>query len=128
MMLGREQDLLNEQLEAVPLMTLHASKGLEYKAVFIVGCENGLIPYHLYKNQAVDMEEEKRLLYVGMTRAKKYLYLSHAKKRFIHGKEYHLKRSLFVDSIEAKLMEKENNEENKKDKNNIQGRQLSLFD
>jgi len=105
MFLGKEQDLLNEQTEAVPLMTLHAAKGLEFKCVFITGCENGLIPYHLYPNQAVDHEEEKRLLYVGMTRAKKYLYLSHAHNRYIHGKEYHLGRSVFIDSIENKLIE-----------------------
>jgi len=86
-------------------MTLHASKGLEFDAVFIPGCEQGLLPYALFANQQSDIAEEQRLLYVGMTRAKKRLFLSHADSRFLLGKEYNLPRSPFLDRIEQELLE-----------------------
>ena len=85
-------------------MTLHAAKGLEFRCVFIVGCEDGLLPYSLFERRS-DREEERRLLYVGMTRAKKYLFLSHAGKRFLLGREYRLNRSPFLDRIEEELLE-----------------------
>jgi len=103
--LGTGVDTYTRNTEDVALMTLHSAKGLEFKCVFIVGCENGLIPYSLFKSQKPYPDEERRLLYVGMTRAKKFLFLSYAKKRFIFSKEYHLKRSLFLDSIEEELLE-----------------------
>jgi len=82
--LGSGIDLYDPRAEAVSLMTLHAAKGLEFPCVFITGCEDGLIPYGLFKGQKSDVEEEGRLLYVGMTRTKRLLYLSHAEKRFLH--------------------------------------------
>ncbi len=101
--LGAGIDTWEKSSEKVTLMTLHAAKGLEFKCVFIVGCENNLIPYSLFEGQSSDFDEEKRLFYVGMTRAKKYLFLSHAKKRFIHGREYHPGKSPFLNSIENDL-------------------------
>jgi superfamily I DNA/RNA helicase len=86
-------------------MTLHAAKGLEFRCVFIVGCEDGLLPYSLYESQTCDADEERRLLYVGMTRAKEFLFLCHAEKRFVRGREFHLKRSPFLDPIEKELIE-----------------------
>lgn len=101
--LGAGIDTWEKSSEKVTLMTLHAAKGLEFKCVFITGCENNLIPYSLFEGQSSDFDEEKRLFYVGMTRAKKYLFLSHAKKRFIHGREYHPGKSPFLNSIENDL-------------------------
>ena len=106
-------------------MTLHAAKGLEFTCVFINGCEDGLLPYSLYSNQRSVIEEERRLLYVGMTRAKKYLFLTYANKRFINGREYRLNRSPFLDHIEQELIEFSKTEYKKKIKG--EDDQLSLF-
>jgi superfamily I DNA/RNA helicase len=86
-------------------MTLHAAKGLEFRSVFITGCEEGLIPYSLFHEQVSDPDEERRLLYVGMTRARNYLFLTHAARRFIFGREYRLRRSSFLESIQEELFE-----------------------
>ena len=122
--LGSGIDTHKKNLEAVSIMTLHASKGLEFECVFIPGCEDGLIPYKLY-NRNSDIEEEKRLLYVGMTRAKKLLYLSHAKSRTFRGRKFNLSKSPFLNSIQEELLEKVKNNFHKKpdEKDN----QLSLF-
>jgi DNA helicase-2/ATP-dependent DNA helicase PcrA len=103
--LGAIADDYSAKSEAVSLMTLHASKGLEFDAVFIPGCEQGLLPYALFDNQKSDIDEEQRLLYVGMTRTKKRLFLSHADRRFLLGKEYNLPRSPFLDRIERELLD-----------------------
>jgi len=121
--LGTAVDTYRPDLEHVTLMTMHGAKGLEFKAVFIVGCEEGLLPYSLFKSQSSDPEEERRLLYVGMTRAKKFLFLSHAEKRFLLGREYKLGRSLFLNRIERELIELSQQE--KKAKEPIQ---RTLFD
>ena len=122
--LSSGQDVYEKNLEAVSLMTLHASKGLEFECVFIPGCEDGLLPYNLYKKE-VDTEEEKRLLYVGMTRAKKTLFLTHAKSRTIRGRKFNLPKSPFLDSIQQELVQQIKSKPHKKkgEKNN----QLSLF-
>ncbi|EKE03143.1 MAG: hypothetical protein ACD_20C00249G0002 [uncultured bacterium] len=75
----------NPQQSSVKLMTLHNSKGLEFECVFISGLEEDLFPHANCKNSIEDIEEERRLFYVGMTRAKKYLYITHAQYRFIWG-------------------------------------------
>ncbi|MBN2176006.1 MAG: UvrD-helicase domain-containing protein [Bacteroidales bacterium] len=95
----------NPGIEAVNLMTLHASKGLEFGCVFIPGCEEGIMPFSIYEKLKANTGEERRLLYVGMTRAKNYLCLSHARKRFLLGKEYQLSRSTFLGEIEEQLFE-----------------------
>ena len=102
--LGSGVDTLDTQMESVHLMTLHAAKGLEFKSVFIIGCEEGLLPYSLFPDRVSDAEEERRLLYVGMTRAQKYVFLTHAQKRFLMGRELHLPRSPFLDHIEKELI------------------------
>jgi DNA helicase-2/ATP-dependent DNA helicase PcrA len=106
-LLGTGIDTWRPDTEAVSLMTLHASKGLEFSCVFITGCEENLIPYSLSEKKPSDPEEERRLLYVGMTRAKNYLFLTNAKQRFLMGKEYVQKRSHFLDEIEKELVETE---------------------
>jgi superfamily I DNA/RNA helicase len=97
-------DLFVRGAENVSLMTIHAAKGLEFRAVFIPGCEQGVIPYSLFEGQEADMEEERRLLYVGMTRAEKYLHLSYADTRRIFGTEYRLPKSGFLADIQQELI------------------------
>jgi superfamily I DNA/RNA helicase len=106
-LLGVGIDTWKPEIEAVSLMTLHASKGLEFNCVFITGCEENLIPYSLSEKKPADPEEERRLLYVGMTRAKNYLFLTSAQRRFLMGREYLQKRSHFLDEIEKELIETE---------------------
>ena len=121
--LGSGVDTWEAKAERVSLMTIHASKGLEFGCVFIPGCEDGLLPYSLYFENP-DMDEEKRLLYVGMTRASKYLYLSHALKRRLHNRELQLPRSPFLDNIEQNLFEFTSREKKKAKPDDTQ---LSLF-
>jgi DNA helicase-2/ATP-dependent DNA helicase PcrA len=91
--------------EAVSLMTLHASKGLEFNTVFIPGCEKGMMPFELFggKNDA-DLAEEERLFYVGVTRTIKNLYLTHAKRRTVRGRVLVQERSPFLDRLERTLL------------------------
>ncbi len=103
--LGTGLDLIRPGLQAAALMTLHAAKGLEFHCVFIPGCEDGLLPYRLHGRSECDPGEERRLLYVGMTRAKRILFLSHAGKRSLFGRELSLPRSPFLDAIEEDLVE-----------------------
>ena len=85
--------------DAVQLMTVHASKGLEFDAVFITGLEEGLFPHENALSDHDGLEEERRLMYVAITRARKRLYLSHAQTRMLHGQtRYHL-RSRFLDEL-----------------------------
>ena len=69
----------------INLMSLHQSKGLEYETVFLVGCEDGLLPHQNSFNERSDMEEEVRLAYVGVTRAKQNLFLTSAESRITFG-------------------------------------------
>ena len=114
--LGTGVDTYRPNIENVTLMTLHSAKGLEFKCVFIIGCEDGLLPYSIFKSQKSDLDEERRLFYVGMTRAKRFLILSHVKKRFIFGKEFHLEKSPFLSNIEKELTELSKSEYKKKKK------------
>jgi superfamily I DNA/RNA helicase len=123
--LGSPVDTWKSNAEAVSLMTLHASKGLEFKCVFIAGCEDGLIPYTLFEDKKSNIDEERRLLYVGMTRAKTHLFLTYAKKRFITGKMLNAGRSPFIDKIEKELTEQSKQHYQKKVK--IDNGQLDLF-
>ena len=101
--LQTETDQYDSRVEKVSLMTIHASKGLEFPVVFIIGCENGLIPFIPQKNKYQDIDEERRLFYVAMTRAKQELYLSHVLKRKVHGKIRTQTISPFVTDVEQKL-------------------------
>ena len=103
--LGASVDAYDPRAEAVTLMTLHAAKGLEFPCVFVTGCEEGLMPYRLFKRDAADPEEERRVLYVGMTRAARFLYLTHAARRRLFGRDYRPGRSPFLDRIEEALQE-----------------------
>ena len=85
--------------DAVQMMTVHSSKGLEFDAVFITGLEEGLFPHENSMNDRDGLEEERRLMYVAITRARKRLYLSLAQTRMLHGQtRYHIK-SRFLDEL-----------------------------
>jgi DNA helicase-2/ATP-dependent DNA helicase PcrA len=102
--LNQDRDVLNLNTEKISLMTIHAAKGLEFPVVFIAGCEQGLIPFAKDGMNVDDPEEERRLFYVAMTRAKDILCLTHAKKRIIFGKPVRQNRSPFIDDIEKQLL------------------------
>ncbi len=90
--------------DAVQLMTVHASKGLEFDAVFIGGMEEGLFPHENSMNDREGLEEERRLMYVAITRARKRLYLSHSQTRMLHGQtRYHIKSRFFDELPESAL-------------------------
>lgn len=91
--------------DVVTLMTLHAAKGLEFPIVFLIGMEEGLFPHSRSLMEQEEMEEERRLAYVGITRAKTKLYLSWAKQRTIWGNISSQNRSRFVDEIDRNLFE-----------------------
>ena len=85
--------------DAVQLMTVHAAKGLEFDAVFITGLEEGLFPHENSQSDRDGLEEERRLMYVAITRARKRLYLSHAQTRMLHGQTRYNLRSRFLDEL-----------------------------
>jgi DNA helicase-2/ATP-dependent DNA helicase PcrA len=85
--------------DAVQLMTVHASKGLEFDAVFIGGLEEGLFPHDNAASDRDGLEEERRLMYVAITRARKRLYLSHSQTRLLHGQTRYNVRSRFFDEL-----------------------------
>ncbi len=89
--------------EKVMLMTLHGAKGLEFPVVFLVGLEDGLFPSHRSLNNPADLEEERRLMYVGITRAKSKLYLTSAQERRLYGSPEYCVRSRFLDEIPEHL-------------------------
>jgi DNA helicase-2/ATP-dependent DNA helicase PcrA len=85
--------------DAVQLMTVHASKGLEFDAVFITGLEEGLFPHENSMNDFDGLEEERRLMYVAITRARKRLYISHSQTRMLHGQTRYNVKSRFLDEL-----------------------------
>lgn len=89
----------NEGEDSVQLMTLHSAKGLEFKQVFLSGLEEGLFPHSRSSEESGQLEEERRLCYVGMTRAMEKLTLTHAEKRFLHGEESYARPSRFLNEI-----------------------------
>jgi DNA helicase-2/ATP-dependent DNA helicase PcrA len=93
-----------EGQDAIQLMTVHASKGLEFDVVFITGMEEGLFPHENAMNDFDGLEEERRLMYVAITRARQRLYLSHSQTRMLHGQTRYNIRSRFFDELpEASL-------------------------
>ncbi|HYG13975.1 MAG TPA: DNA helicase II [Methylophilaceae bacterium] len=94
--------------EALQLMTVHAAKGLEFHAVFISGIEEGLFPHEQSMYEANGLEEERRLMYVAVTRARRRLYLSHAQSRMLHGQVRYGIPSRFLDEIPEELLKRIN--------------------
>jgi DNA helicase-2/ATP-dependent DNA helicase PcrA len=99
-------DKWDDKFNAVTLMTLHSAKGLEFPVVFIAGLEEGLLPFYNSNIDRKDLEEERRLFYVGMTRAMKILFLSHARLRFRFGELSYQTPSQFLDEIDETLLDK----------------------
>lgn len=91
--------------DCVQLMTLHSAKGLEFDNVFLVGLEEGLFPHQRSVEEPGRLEEERRLCYVGITRARQRLFLSHAECRRLHGNESYCMPSRFVREIPAELVD-----------------------
>ena len=79
-------DSYNESADQVVLMTIHSAKGLEFPYVFLIGMEEGVFPSEMSKYSEADLEEERRLAYVGITRAKKELYISNSVSRMLYGR------------------------------------------
>lgn len=91
--------------ESITLMTLHSAKGLEFPVVFLVGMDQGVFPSSRSLYNDVQMEEERRLCYVGITRAEQYLYLTHAKVRMLYGETSGYRPSQFITEIPTKLLD-----------------------
>ena len=98
-------DSVDEQEDAVLLMTLHTAKGLEFPYVFLVGMEEGLFPSYRSADDPGEVEEERRLCYVGITRARNHLHLTCSKRRTIFGNTQYSKNSRFIDEIDAELLD-----------------------
>ena len=103
--LSSDIDNLEDQEDSVTLMTLHSAKGLEFPVVFLVGMEEGIFPGYKSIGEQKELEEERRLFYVGITRAKQYLYLTCAKHRTIFGSTSYNQVSRFVKEIPEELLE-----------------------
>ena len=89
--------------DCVQLMTLHSAKGLEFPLVFLTGMEEGLFPHRMSAEEPGRLEEERRLCYVGMTRAQRHLYLTHAETRRLHGSETYPRPSRFLREVPEEL-------------------------
>ena len=100
-------DGMDEIANNVTLMTLHASKGLEFPIVFLAGCDEGIFPSARCSNSLSELEEERRLMYVGVTRAETKLYLTTAKRRQMWGEYKYYTPSRFLEEIPSKLIEQE---------------------
>jgi uncharacterized protein (TIGR00375 family) len=121
--LASDADFWDPRADGVALLTLHAAKGLEFAFVFIAGLEDGVLPLHWGKAESVDMAEERRLFYVGMTRAKDRLVLSRALKRLWRGRVREQKPSPFLAAIESELVRQQQAQRRRK----RDDRQLKLF-
>jgi DNA helicase II / ATP-dependent DNA helicase PcrA len=117
-----DQDTLIDDAGRVVLMTLHTSKGLEFPVVFVSGMEDGIFPHRRAFEDASELEEERRLCYVGMTRAKDRLFLTAAVRRRIYGTELYNPPSMFLQDIPPELLHAE-----RAPRQGIAGRQARVF-
>ncbi|MDO8518837.1 MAG: UvrD-helicase domain-containing protein [Deltaproteobacteria bacterium] len=104
--LATDLDQFDEKAPRIPLMTLHLAKGLEFKRVFLVGMEEGLFPHSRSMDSRAELEEERRLMYVGMTRAMEKLTVSYANQRQIFGSVQYNLPSRFLGEIPDKFLER----------------------
>jgi ATP-dependent DNA helicase UvrD/PcrA len=100
-------DKLDESRGILPLMTLHTCKGLEFEGVCMIGVENGLLPHASSMSSPEEFEEERRLCYVGITRAKSRLMITNARRRRIYGSTYNYQPSDFLAAIPGEVLKKE---------------------
>jgi len=97
-----------EDGDEITLMTIHGAKGLEFDVVFLVGLEEGIFPHSNSFNEEDGIEEERRLCYVGITRAREILYITNAKRRLLYGQTKENPVSRFVKEIDDSLIENKN--------------------
>jgi DNA helicase-2/ATP-dependent DNA helicase PcrA len=116
-------DLDNEN--HIVLMTLHSAKGLEYPVVFLVGCEEGIFPHSRALNDPTELEEERRLAYVGLTRAREKLFVSHAWHRMLFGQSSYNPPSRFLSEIPEELFDRQGNVDSGTDHSRVYGRSSS---
>ena len=95
-----------EDGDEITLMTIHSAKGLEFEVVFLVGMEEGIFPHANSLLEENGLEEERRLCYVGITRAKSILYITNAKRRMLYGKDNMNEPSRFIKEIDADLIDR----------------------
>ena len=105
--LGTQVDTWDPRADRISVLTLHAAKGLEFPVVFIVGCEDGLLPLSWGQSSEADLDEERRLFYVGMTRAMTRLYLCRARQRLWRGHVQALTPSPFLDNLEESFLDRQ---------------------
>jgi DNA helicase-2/ATP-dependent DNA helicase PcrA len=110
--LASDVDNVDQNEDAVHMMTLHSAKGLEFPVVFIVGLEEGILPHSRSLLSSGEMEEERRLMYVGLTRAKEKIYLLFTRQRTLFGSTQMNSPSRFLEDIPEKLMKKNSYREN----------------
>ena len=103
--LSSDIDGMEDDEDSVTLMTLHSAKGLEFPAVFLVGMEEGIFPGYKSIGEPKELEEERRLCYVGITRAKQYLFLTCAKQRTIFGSTTYNSASRFIEEIPKEYLQ-----------------------
>jgi DNA helicase-2/ATP-dependent DNA helicase PcrA len=120
--LGVDVDLHDPRAECVSLLTLHAAKGLEFRVVFLVGCEDGLMP-HRFGFDDADEAEERRLFFVGLTRARERVFLTHARHRHWRGEFRARAPSPFLGAIRETLLDRQREEA----RSAPRPRQLDLF-
>jgi len=101
-------DAVDSAMGSVTLMTLHAAKGLEFPAVAMIGFEDGLLPHSRANNDDNELEEERRLAFVGITRAERRLYLTHARSRTVFGIPQTTMRSRFIDELPPEVVQEVN--------------------
>lgn len=99
-------DRYDQQADAVTMMTMHSAKGLEFPAVFLCGVEEGLFPSYRSMDSEEELEEERRICYVAMTRAKKKLHISCVQRRMLYGQTTFAKPSRFIEEIPEERLEK----------------------
>jgi len=104
--LTSDQDDVHEDVERVHLMTLHAAKGLEFPVVYMVGLEQGLLPHQMAEDEGRDIEEERRLCFVGMTRAQRRLTMTLARYRMQYGQTHRQSPSIFLSEIGTQGVER----------------------
>lgn len=99
------EEVEEENKDAVNLMTIHASKGLEYNTIYIVGCEEGIFPNKKSSQSPQELEEERRLMYVAITRAEKHCFITNTKRRWLYGEEQKNEPSRFISDIDDEFIE-----------------------
>lgn len=103
-----DQDSVDEEQNEVTMMTLHAAKGLEFPVVFLIGMEEGIFPLSRAMTDEDELEEERRLAYVGITRAQQELFLTNAFSRMLYGRKQNNPTSRFIEEIDDDLLQSEN--------------------